>query len=58
MKEYPDFSPCITSETVIHNMGAYITMPALAIEESIDTNLISQGRNNIGHTMGLTTSVK
>jgi GR25 family glycosyltransferase involved in LPS biosynthesis len=42
MREYLDFSPCITSENVIHNLGAYITMPALAIEESLDSNLQPQ----------------
>lgn len=42
MIEYPNFSPCLTSENVIHNIGACITIPPLAIEESIDTNLQPQ----------------
>jgi hypothetical protein len=39
LREWNNFTPCFTSETLINNIVAYVAYPALGIEESVDTNL-------------------
>jgi GR25 family glycosyltransferase involved in LPS biosynthesis len=39
LREWNNFTPCFTSESLINNIGAYVAYPALGIEESVDTNL-------------------
>jgi GR25 family glycosyltransferase involved in LPS biosynthesis len=39
LRDYSDFSPHLTSETVLYTMNSCVSYPPLAIEESLDTNL-------------------
>ena len=39
LREWDNFKPCFTSETLINNIGAYVAYPALGVEECVDTNL-------------------